>query len=79
MQRTKGKISKYVKEKKKRYFIMYVSIIFIINFCIFRMRVVEMSGRRVTGAEATTPLTAPVSPSNVKVEPDGNHYVYIFK
>jgi len=43
------------------------------------MRLVEMSGRRVTGAEATTPLTAPVSPSNVKVEPDGNHYVYIFK
>ncbi|CAI2172682.1 1119_t:CDS:10 [Funneliformis geosporum] len=35
-----------------------------------KMRVVEMSGRRA-GAEATTPLVAPISPSNVKAEPDG--------
>ena len=44
---------------------------FIIDFCIFRMRVVEMSGRKA-GAETKTSLAPPASPSNVKVEPDGN-------
>jgi hypothetical protein len=41
------------------------------------MRVVEMSGRKA-GAEITAPLAAPVSPSNVKVEPDGNDCNIIF-
>jgi hypothetical protein len=49
---------------------------FIIDFCIFRMRVVEMGGRKA-GVETKTQLAAPASPSNVKVEPDGNYYVHI--
>ena len=35
-----------------------------------------MSGRKVA-AETTIPPAAPVSPSNIKAEPDGKYYVYV--